>query len=645
MCGICGFVDGAGDRPAADIAALVAAMAATLARRGPDGEGVWVDAAAGVGLGHRRLAIIDLSPGGRQPRVSADGRLVITYNGEIYNYRELRAELETAGHRFESQSDTEVLVEACAAWGVEHAVERLVGIFAFALWDRASRTLTLARDHLGVKPLYWTWTGGRLLFGSELKALRAHPGWLPELDRDAVAAYLRFNYVPAPRTIHKGVFKLEPGCRLTLRAGAEPVVTRYWDLRTVARAGLADRLEDLSDAEAVDRLETLLRDAVGRQMVADVPLGAFLSGGIDSSVVAALMQTQSPRPVRSFTIGFHDPGYDEARQAKAVAAHLGTDHTELYVEPSHALDVIPRLPEWFDEPFADVSQIPTFLVAEMTRRHVTVALSGDGGDELFAGYNRYLWGDAVWRRLGRLPGGLRAGLAGALTALPPARWDAVFRMVPARLRPRQAGEKLHKLARVLGHDRPDALYRGLVSQWDEPAALVPGAVEPRGILWDAAVAAEVPDFMERMQLFDSLTYLPDDILTKVDRASMANGLEARVPLLDHRLVAFAWRLPRRFKLRDGTGKWLLRQVLYRHVPPALVDRPKMGFAVPLDAWLRGPLRDWAEALLDERRLREEGLLEPGPIRRLWAEHLSGTRNGQYPLWGVLMLQAWRERWT
>ncbi|WP_431856173.1 asparagine synthase (glutamine-hydrolyzing) [Azospirillum sp.] len=637
MCGFCGVLTTSPER---GMEAAVRRMNDTIAHRGPDGDGIWVDEAAGIALAHRRLAIVDLSPLGRQPMESADGRWVVAYNGEIYNYQDLRAELEAAGHRFRGHSDTEVLVEGVARWGVEATARRLVGIFAMALWDRRERTLHLVRDQVGVKPLYWARFGGTVLFGSQPKALRAHPAFRAEIDRDALTAYVRFAYVPAPHTIYAGVHKLEPGCILTVRPDGEPERTAYWSLEGAVRAGLSDRL-DLSDDEAADRLEALLKDAVGRQMVADVPLGAFLSGGVDSSTVVAMMQAQSSRPVRTFTIGFREAGYDESADARAVAAHLGTDHTELTVEPADALNVIPTLADWYDEPFADSSQVPTFLVSQLTRRSVTVALSGDGGDELFAGYRRYLLGARLWRGMGRVPAGLRAAAAGLIQAVPPGRWDALLGRLPGM---RMAGDKAHKLAGILGSADADTLYRTLASQWQHPEALVLGGREPHGLPWDARVADQVPDFTERMQYLDSATYLPDDILAKVDRASMAVALEARVPLLDHRVVEFAWRLPLHQKLRDGQGKHLLRRVLYRHVPRALIERPKMGFAVPIADWLRGPLRPWAEDLLDERRLREDGLLDAAVVRRAWAEHLSGRRNRQHQLWVVLMFQAWKARW-
>jgi len=645
MCGIAGLIDRRGGLSAEALAAAAGAMADRLAHRGPDGRGVWTDAAAGVGLGHRRLAIIELSAAGAQPMISADGRYVILHNGEAFNFAELRGELEAAGRRFRGASDTEVILEGCAAWGADATVRRLIGMFAFALWDRRERALTLARDRLGVKPLYYAEIGRRFLFGSELKAFASAPGWAPSLDRDALAGYMRHGYVAAPATIYREARKLPPGHLLTLAPDAPPRLTAYWDMRRVAVEGLAAAARGpVDEAAAPARLEALLLDAVRRRMIADVPLGAFLSGGIDSSTVVALMQAASDRPVKTFTIGFREAGYDEAGHAAGVAAHLGTDHTELYVEPPHALDIVPRLAEWFDEPFADPSQIPTYLVAELTRRHVTVALSGDGGDEVFAGYNRYLWGERLWRRLGPLPPPLRRLGAAALRAVPPAAFDRMAAAVPARWRPAQPGDKAHKLAEVLACDGPAALYRRLVSQWPEPDALVVGGREPRGVLWDDSVAGDIPGLVPRMQFLDTVTYLPDDILTKVDRATMAVGLEGRVPLLDHRVVEFAWTLPLGLRLRRGRGKRLLRAVLGRYVPDRLVERPKMGFGVPIDRWLRGPLRAWAEDLLAPRGLAEDGVLAPQPIATAWREHLAGTRNWQYPLWAVLMFQAWRRRW-
>ena len=643
MCGIAGFVGAASRNTGGNVDAIAQQMAASLAHRGPDDEGIWADADAGAAFIHRRLSIIDLSPAGHQPMISADGRFVITYNGEVYSYQPIGAELAARGCKFRGHSDTEVILESFAANGIEATLKRMIGMFAIALWDRRDRTLTLIRDRLGIKPLYWAKFGELFLFGSELKALRAHPGWTPRIDRTAVAAYLRHNYIPAPHTIYEGVHKLEPGTVLTVPWQGEPQITRYWDARTVARDGMLRPL-DGPDAELVEQLESLLQDAVSRRMIADVPLGAFLSGGIDSSTVVALMQAAHSGKVRTFSIGFDIAGYNEAPQAAAVARHLQTEHTELTVTSSQALDVIPRLPEFYDEPFADSSQIPTYLVSAMTRRHVTVALSGDGGDELFAGYNRYQMTQRFWRALSLLPRALRNSAAAALTAFSPDNWTALLSALPSRLRLPQAGDKVHKVAAVLRLDTPDAIYRRLVSHW-EPAEIMPAAPEPRSLLDDATVAKDFPELLPRMQFLDLVTYLPDDILTKVDRASMAVALEARVPLLDHRVVEFSWRLPLAAKIRGGTSKWILRQVLYRHVPPMLVERPKMGFGIPLGEWLRGPLRAWAEALLDDNRIRQAGLLDHAMVRRIWQEHIDGRRNWQYPLWDVLMLEAWRERWT
>ena len=644
MCGFVGFIGEPGGLGADEMERLVARMADRLESRGPDDAGTWVSRSAGIALGHRRLAIIDLSAAGRQPMVSASGRSVIAYNGEVYNFAEIRRDLEAEGRRLRSGSDTEVVLEACEAWGTERAVSRFIGMFAFAFWDVHARRLTLVRDRLGIKPLYWGRSGGVLFFGSQPKAFVDHPAWRPTVDRDALAAYLRHAYVPAPRSIFKGIEKLEPGSMVEIDADGRVSRRRYWDLRALARNAVRDRAT-LDDETAVETLDGLLRDAVKRRMIADVPLGVFLSGGIDSSTVLALMQAQSDRPVRSFTIGFGEAGYDEARHAKQVAAHLGTDHTELRVTHDHALAVIPQLASWFDEPFADSSQIPTYLVSEMTRRHATVALSGDGGDEVFAGYNRHVSVPVLRRRLSAWPQRPRAALASVLRALPPGVWDRLFRTMPRWLAPPQAGDKLHKLAALLPAVDEEVLYRRLVSQWDKPDALVPGGREPQGLLWDATLRHDFADFTERMQFLDTATYLPDDILAKVDRASMAVGLEARVPLLDHRVVEYAWRLPPAMKVRGGQGKWLLRRVLRRYVPERLTDRPKTGFAVPLDRWLRGALRDWAEDLLAEDRLREGGYFEPAPIRRTWAEHLSGQRNYQHRLWTVLMFESWRETWN
>jgi asparagine synthase (glutamine-hydrolysing) len=641
MCGVAGIWDRRQKSAPEAITAVAEAMTETLRHRGPDDGAVFADPAACFALGHRRLSIVDLSPAGAQPMISSCGRFVISYNGEVYNAAELRPELEAAGRRFRGHCDTEFIVEGAAVWGIETTIRRLIGMFAIALWDRRDRVLHLVRDRLGIKPLYWADFDGRIVFGSELKALRADRGWTPALDRDSLAAYLRFAYVPGLHTIYCGVRKLPPGTILTVRERGTPEATSFWSLADVAQSG---RL-DLSEEEATTQLDALLRDAIGRRMVADVPLGAFLSGGIDSSTVVALMQAQSPRPVRSFSIGFREPGFDEAPCAAEVARHLGTDHTELYISPGHALSVIPHLATMYDEPFADSSQIPTFLVSEMTRRHVTVALSGDGGDELFGGYTRYFQGRTLWRLVKRLPQPARGLAAAGVRAVSPSAWSTFAAIIPDSMRPAHFSAKMHKLAGVLTSEpEPAVLYRQIVSQWADPEDTVIGATEPLGPLDDKRIGELVPDFVERMQYLDTVTYLPDDILTKVDRASMAVSLEARVPLLDHRVVAFSWMLSSAMKGADGVGKRVLRRVLSRYIPQELIDRPKMGFTVPIREWLRGPLRCWADPLLDKRRLAADGIFHAEPIVRRWREHLAGSHDWHESLWTVLMFQTWKDRW-
>jgi asparagine synthase (glutamine-hydrolysing) len=649
MCGISGFLSPARDANEKSLRATAAAMAAAIAHRGPDASDTWADAEAGLAFGHRRLSIIDLSQAGAQPMTSTDGRYVLSYNGEVYNFPDLRTELEGKGHAFRGHSDTEVVLAGIVEWGLEAALARCVGMFAISLWDRQSRTLSLVRDRLGIKPLYYGWSGGVFMFGSELAALKAHPAFRATIDLDVLALYMMRNCVPAPHTIHHGIKKLMPGTILTLPAasapGAEPTLTSFWSLSAVAARGAADPFQG-SEAEATDQAEALLREAVGDRMVADRPLGVFLSGGIDSSTVAALMQDISETPVKTFSIGFKDAGYNEAEDAKAVAAHLGTEHTELYVDAGKALDVVPNLARIFDEPFADSSQVPTYLVSEMARRDVVVCLSGDGGDEMFGGYNRYLWVDGIARRSRALPGPLRGLAAAAMTSLAPDTWDSLFRtlgpMLPGRLRQRNPGDKLHKMAGIFTAGDPHKIYQGLVGHWQPGDQVVREATAPETIVERPGDWPELPGFTEQMMHLDGATYMADDILTKVDRASMAVSLEARVPLLDHRVVEFAWRLPLALKTGGGVGKRVLRNVLSRHVPNALIERPKMGFALPIHDWLRGPLRDWAEALLDETRLRQEGFFDPVPVREKWRQHLSGQRNWQHHLWDVLMFQAWLE---
>lgn len=648
MCGFVGFMGG-GEWTHGDVAhPVLQHMAETIKARGPDDFGAWHDA-SGIALAHRRLSILDLSPAGHQPMASACGRYVIAFNGEIYNHLDVRRELEDTGRApsWRGHSDTETLLAGFTVWGIRATVERCIGMFAFAVWDKAERLLTLARDRLGEKPLYYGWQGqgesACFLFGSEVVAFKAHPVFEAAINRDALCLMMRHNYIPAPHSIYQNIYKLLPGHLLTISLGQrEPKLDAYWSLPGVAETGAAAPFSG-TDTQAVDELETLLKSAVRQQMMADVPLGAFLSGGIDSSTVVALMQAQSDRPVKTFTIGFNEEGYNEAVHAKAVAKHLGTDHTEMYVTPQQALDVIPRLPKLYSEPFSDSSQIPTFLVSQLARQQVTVSLSGDAGDELFCGYTRYTFAQNLWKRIERFPRGLRTVGAAGIRALPPEGWNMLLSplrpLLPASLRQANIGDKLHKGAVLLSARQIDELYLKLVTHW-EPEGLVIGGQEPLTHLRGKYLRLNGLNDMQRMMALDAITYLPDDILVKVDRAAMGVSLEGRVPFLDHRVVEFAWHLPQHMKMRDGVGKWALRQVLYKHVPKELIERPKMGFGVPIDSWLRGPLRDWAEDLLDESRLRHEGFFNPAPIRQKWAEHLSGQRNWQYHLWDVLMFQAW-----
>jgi len=633
MCGICGIY---APGRAGDLAPL-AAMNASLAHRGPDDDGLWTDPEAGIGLGHRRLSILDLSPLGHQPMASASSRFVLSYNGEVFNYARLRQELAALGYSFRGGSDTEVLLAAIEEWGLARALARCIGMFALALWDRRERSLSLVRDRLGVKPLYFGRIGGGepggVVFGSELKALRRHPGFDTTLNRDALALYFRHNYIPAPHSIYVQAQKVLPGEIVTFAPGGESHA-RYWDAEAVWRQGFAEPFTS-SEGEATDALERLLADAVGLRMLADVPLGAFLSGGVDSSLVAALMQKQSARPVRTFSIGFAESAYDEAPYARAVARHLGCEHTELAVTARDLLAIVPDMPHLWDEPFADSSQIPTAILCRLTRKHVTVALSGDGGDELFSGYERYPWSLRAHRLLSAVPGPLRHA-AYALLRLPPKAFWGLF--------PR--GHKLRWRLDALGVDGFEALYRHFISHLKDPRVLVPGsresgAQEPGYAAALLAPLGDTPDARRAwMSLADLLNYLPDDILTKVDRASMAVGLEARTPLLDHRVVEFAARTPMHLKVSKGHSKWLLRRVLYRHVPPALIDRPKMGFGVPLAAWLRGELKPWAADLLSPATLRRQGILDASFVERMWREYLAGEDNWCHCLWDVLMFQAW-----
>jgi len=649
MCGIAGFIDSKPFRSQAVLGDYVQRMVNALVHRGPDDIGLWTDPKYGIALGFRRLSILDLSQHGHQPMVSTCGRYVLVFNGEIYNFKALREELIQRGSReFRGHSDTEVLLAAIGEFGLRKAIEKCNGMFALALWDRQECTISLVRDRMGEKPLYYGWTKDSFIFASELKAFTKHPDFDNEIDQDVLALYLRHSYVPCPYSIYKHVYKLPPGTLLTLSTNnltTDVSPDPFWSLQSVVEEG---RLAPYSmdHVEAIDELDNLLRDSIKLRMVADVPIGAFLSGGIDSSTVVALMQAQNSHSVKTFTIGFEEAGFDEAKYAKVVARELGTDHTELYLSSKEAQDIIPKLPILYDEPFGDASQIPTFLIAQLAKRNVTVSLSGDGGDELFAGYNRYFWCLRLWNSLQRIPPFLKRGLSKGIKTLHPHQWDFLFakfdRLLPASLKQRNPSDKIYKFAELLDSQTPEEMHYKLISIWKDPSILIPQANEPLTAFTHRESWPSLSDFVQRMMYLDSITYLSEDILTKVDRASMGVSLEVRIPLLDHRVVEFAWKLPLSMKFHNGKGKWLLRQVLYKYLPPKLVERPKMGFGVPIDSWLRHSLREWAESLLDSQRIKREGFLDPDPIQRKWNEHVLGVRDWQYPLWNVLMFQSWLE---
>ncbi len=648
MCGLTGFWDAHGNLSKDELINHVKKMSNQIIERGPDSYGIWCDENSGLALGHRRLSIVELSNAGHQPMISSSGRLVISYNGEIYNTLELRKELEKLnnGLKFKGHSDTEVILEACEFWGVEKACKNLNGMFAFSLWDREQKKLYLARDRLGIKPLYCGYSQGVLFFGSQPKSFIPHPKWRPEIDFQALTNYFRFSYIPAPLSIFKGIHKLIPGTILSFDNKGNRDEVYYWSLEKTALDGLNFRTltEKQSENILIDELEMLLKDTIQRHMVSDVPLGAFLSGGIDSSTVVALMQLQSSTPIKTFSIGYMENDYNEARHAAKVAKHLGTNHNELYLDFKLAQEIIPTIPNYYDEPFADPSQIPTFLVSKLAKEHVTVSLSGDGGDELFIGYDRYFMSQNLWNKVGFLPVALKRLAMSGILKIPPTLWNKIYNLTSTKVNIQNFGERLHKLARSLKVSSSEQFYRMLVSKWELPEALLLSGTEPQRYPWNGNELKSMDQFIERMQYIDTLTYLPDDILTKLDRASMAVSLEARVPFLDHRIVEFAWKIPLEMKYRQGQGKWLLKQILYKYVPKELIDRPKMGFDIPLDHWLRSPMRDWAESLLNINRLKSDGILNPEPILKKWQEHLSGKKNWHYPIWGILMFQAWREHW-
>ena len=646
MCGIAGLI--ATNSPADWSEETISRMVDCLEHRGPDDSGVWASSGAPVMLGHRRLSIVDLSAAGHQPMVSRDGRYALVLNGEIYNFKLLRKKLEAVGCRFRGHSDTEVVLSAIEQWGVEAALERFTGMYALAVWDELEGRLFLARDRMGEKPLYYGWANGSFVFASELKALRAIPSWSPELDLDAVGLQMRYTYIPAPHSIYKGISKLEPGSYVQVTLGEVPEVgpaVSYWNFDDIALSG---RGYSASRAQLADELEQLLIEVIGHQMVADVPLGAFLSGGVDSSLVTALMQTQSTAPVKTFSIGFDEVEYNEAHHAAAVAKHLGTDHTELYVSAQQARDVIPLLPDIYDEPFSDSSQIPTYLVSKIARARVTVALSGDGGDEVFGGYNRYLIARGAWENLKRVPDPLRRVLRNAIDRTSTQTFDAINAvlrpLLPRRHQYLNVGQKLKKLSASWHQSDANSIYAPMIELWNQPGDVVRGARSVDFLGRHRATFGSLRDFTEQMMFADTVTYLPDDILTKVDRASMAVSLETRVPFLDHRVVEFMWSQPADFKISGNETKCLLRDILYRHVPRQLIERPKMGFGVPIDHWLRGPLREWAGDLLAEDRLNRQGLFDSSVVQQKWQEHLRGQHSWQYLLWPVLMFQAWHDRW-
>ncbi|MRI34321.1 asparagine synthase (glutamine-hydrolyzing) [Endozoicomonas sp. OPT23] len=644
MCGFAGFVGADFDRPKA--ISTLQEMGLAIEPRGPDSHGEIYLEKIGVGFSHRRLAILDLSEQGHQPMLSKSGRYVISFNGEIYNHLELRDELNNDGIKpaWRGHSDTETLLAAIEQWGLLKALQKAIGMFAIALWDNEKNKLFLARDRFGEKPLYYGWTGGVFLFGSELKALRAYTSFNADIDRNSLALFLRYSYIPAPYSIYKGISKLLPGTVLSLDRHTKDIsISKYWDPKIIAEESVNNTVEEQAPETVIDDLEVLLKSAIKQQMMADVPLGAFLSGGVDSSLIVSLMQAQSDKPIKTFSIGFHDKEYNEAEHALAVARHLGTEHQEFYVTPDDVLTLIPGISDIYDEPFADSSQLPTYLVSRMAKEYVTVSLSGDAGDELFCGYNRYLMTQRVWSKLRLLPIAARKVIAKGLLTVSANSWNRLNRMLPGKIQMRNLGDKLHKAAQVISVSDADQLYLGLVSHFQDPSKLVIGSVEPATMVNNLKGALKIVDPIDRMMAIDTLTYLPDDILTKVDRAAMAVSLETRIPFLDHRVYEYAWSLPKEFKLRNGCTKWCLREILYRYVPKQLIERPKMGFAVPIDSWLRGPLKGWAESLLEEKRLQAEGFFDAAQIQDLWQQHLSGQRNLQGQLWNVLMFQQWFEK--
>lgn len=639
MCGIAGYITPVGNKK--PLANAAEKMAAAISHRGPNDSGLWLDLNSGVALSHRRLSILDISKAGHQPMVSKNGRFVISYNGEIYNHKELRDCLRSTD--WNGESDTETLLEAISEWGIEKALNKIKGMFSFALWDKLNNSIILARDRFGEKPLYYGWVSGVLVFASELKAICAYPGWQPEINRDSLALYMRYGYVPMPYSIFNDIKKLIPGAYIKFKISESdlkwPKPIEYWSLTSHVNKM---ELNSITDMDAVDEVEQIIKEAVGHQMLSDVPIGSFLSGGIDSSLIVALMQANSSARVKTFTIGFTEDGFNEAEYAKDIATYLGTEHTELYITGDKVRELIPKIAGVFDEPFGDSSAIPTYLVSYLAKQKVSVALSGDGGDELFGGYNRHIHGERLWLFISKIPKCIRANIAKIILSVAPNKWDLVNLLVPSRFKINKIGIRIHKLATFLCVESKEDLYSNFISQQNETDSIVIGAKSILPINDFSGFNSKNITFSEQMMLQDSISYLPDDILVKVDRSAMANSLETRAPFLDHCLQEFIWKMPFNIKIRNNKGKWILRKVLSRYIPERYFDRPKQGFAIPIDEWLRGPLRSWASSLLDEKKLNYEGYIDAKIVMNKWHEHLSGQRNWGYWLWNVLMFQSWLE---
>jgi|TARA_B100001750_G_C15511810_1_gene604207 asparagine synthase (glutamine-hydrolysing) len=639
MCGIAGFLDHSRALGGRDMESITKSMVETLRHRGPNHQGIWVDEGCGLALGHQRLSIIDLSEAGNQPMISRNERYVMSYNGEIYNASEIGNELEKAGIKFRGYSDTEILIEAFNYWGVRDTLKKLIGMFAFALWDQKKRRLTLCRDRVGIKPLYWAEFGDLILFGSELKALKKHPGWGGQISKESLNDFFLYGYVPSPNTIFAKVHKLQPGTIVTIEHHKIPSIERYWSLGAIIQSH-KDKKLTITQTEVEERLEELLNDSVNKRLVSDVPLGILLSGGVDSSLVAALAQQNSEKTIKTFTIGMSEESYNEAPYAKKIAQHLQTDHNELYLNPKDVIEVTPSLPEIYDEPFADSSQIPTILISKFAKKTVTVSLSGDGGDEVFLGYNRHYWANVIWKIFGKIHKVPRKLISKTILKIPPIFWESFFRLIPKRTRPGQIGDKLHKVGRIIDSRNADEIYEKLISIHgiEDLPTKTTGNIGGNPI--NDEVLSLIPDFTERMSYRDTMHYLPDDILTKVDRASMCTSLENRVPLLDHRIMEFVWKLPLSIRMEHGKRKILLKKILSRFIPQKLIKRPKSGFAIPLDSWLRGPLKEWAQSLINESTLKNNEFLDSQKVQTLWKQHQSKRYNYQNQLWAILMFQAW-----